>query len=69
MGMHKKTYDKQSWQSMGRCTGLVVFIAILWASAGHAAQEQVDVAGDTDPTKPVAFSLRNEYFNLQNPEQ
>lgn len=64
--MRKKIYDDQRWKSMGRCIGLVVSLAVLWASAGHAAQEQVEVAGDTDPTKPVAFSLRNEYFNIQN---
>jgi hypothetical protein len=51
---------------MRHCRLLVFFIAVLWASAGHTAQEQDEAAGDTDPTKPVAVSLRNEYFNIQN---
>jgi hypothetical protein len=51
---------------MARCRWLVLFIAVLWASPGHAAQEQDEVVDDTDPTKPTAFSLRNEYYNIQN---
>jgi hypothetical protein len=51
---------------MARCRWLVLFLAVLWASAGHAAQEQDEVVDDTDPTKPIAVSLRNEYYNLLN---
>ncbi|MEW6440087.1 MAG: hypothetical protein AB1640_04050 [bacterium] len=50
---------------MRPCRSLVLLIAILWAAAGQAGQEEDEPSNDTDPTKPVFFSVRDEYYNIQ----
>jgi hypothetical protein len=48
-----------------RRLGFLLALAVV-CRAARAAEELPPLRSDTDPTKPVLFSLRNEYYNLQN---
>jgi hypothetical protein len=42
----------------------LLFAVMLLAASGAFAQDDEDRGADTDPTKPVLFSIRNEYYEL-----
>src|SRR5271157_688360 len=45
---------------------LLAVLGLLGTCQSISAQELEELHTDTDPTKPVLFSLRNEYYNLLN---
>jgi hypothetical protein len=47
---------------------ILAFLGILVVAPARALDAPVseEIRNDTDPTKPVLFSLRDEYYNLRN---
>jgi hypothetical protein len=44
---------------------LAISVAVPWAVAAEAGHEE-ETPGDVDPTKPIVFNVREEFYNLKD---
>ena len=53
-----------AWCGSRVCSLLAAVVAVVWLLPGGNAFAQTEARTDSDPTRPVLFSVRPEYFDV-----